>query len=78
MTPANEYDQHESPPGLRTFTGAGLDEVLPQIRAELGEDALIVARRDGVEGGVGGFFGRRTIEVDAAPARPPLPLPGPG
>lgn len=66
MSPAPDQ-QH---PDIRTYTGPGLEELLPRIRAELGEDAVILARRDGIEGGVGGFFGRRTVEVDAAPARP--------
>ena len=46
-----------------------LDEVLPQIRAELGDDAIILRRREGIVGGIGGFFGRRCVEVDASPAR---------
>jgi flagellar biosynthesis GTPase FlhF len=45
-----------------------LDELLAQIRAELGPDAVIVARREDTEGGVGGFFARRMIELDARPA----------
>ena len=49
----------------KTYRGRTLDEVLPQIRAELGEDAVILRRREGVVGGIGGFFGRRCVEVDA-------------
>ncbi len=62
----------DHPPGTQTFTGASLDEVLPQIRAQLGADAVILDRRDGVEGGLGGFFGKRSVQVDACPARPTL------
>ncbi len=62
----------DHPPGTQTFSGASLDEVLPQIRAQLGADAVVLERRDGVEGGVGGFFGKRSVEVDACPARPTL------
>lgn len=54
--------------GVRTFTGADLHELLPQIKAQLGEDAIILARRDGTTGGLGGFFARRTVEVDAIAA----------
>src|SRR5687767_389428 len=49
----------------KTYRGPSLEELLPQIRAELGPDAVITRRRDGVVGGVGGFFGRRCVEVEA-------------
>jgi flagellar biosynthesis protein FlhF len=49
----------------RIFRGATLEELLPQIRAELGPDALVTRRREGVVGGIGGFFGRRCLEVEA-------------
>jgi len=50
---------------MRTFRGRELDELLQRIRAELGPDAVIVAQREDAEGGVGGFFAKRVIEVDA-------------
>ncbi|MCW3016188.1 MAG: hypothetical protein JWO02_3280, partial [Solirubrobacterales bacterium] len=53
---------------VRTFSGASLEDLLPQIRATLGPDAMILGRREGVQGGVGGFFGRRSIVVDACAA----------
>lgn len=59
------------------FTGTSIDEVLRQIRAELGEDAMILQTRRVVKGGIGGFFGREMIEVtatsgeDAEPAEAP-------
>src|SRR3954449_450305 len=49
----------------KTYRRKALDEVLPQIRAELGDDAIILRRREGIVGGIGGFFGRRCVEVDA-------------
>jgi len=52
----------------KTYRGRSLDELLVEIRAELGPDAVIVARREETEGGVGGFFARRVIELDARPA----------
>ena len=55
---------------VKTFRGRSLEEVLPQIRAELGPDAIVLRRREGLAGGVGGFFQRPYVEVDArAPAR---------
>ncbi|MEA2383120.1 MAG: hypothetical protein QOH72_3091 [Solirubrobacteraceae bacterium] len=52
-------------PGVKTFRGESLEEVLPQIREELGADAVILRQRDGLKGGVGGFFQKRCVEVDA-------------
>src|SRR3954468_23281302 len=52
----------------KTFRGRSLEEVLPQIRADLGADAIVVRRREGLAGGVGGFFQRSYVEVDARPA----------
>jgi flagellar biosynthesis GTPase FlhF len=49
----------------KTFRGRSLEEVLPQIKAEFGPDAEIVRQREGLMGGVGGFFQRPCIEVDA-------------
>src|SRR4051812_36910633 len=50
---------------VKTFRGRSLEEVLPQIREELGPDAIVVRRREGLGGGVGGFFQRPYVEVDA-------------
>src|SRR5215207_7173504 len=52
----------------KTFRGRSLEEVLPQIRADLGADAIVVRRREGLAGGVGGFFQRSYVEVEARPA----------
>jgi flagellar biosynthesis GTPase FlhF len=51
-----------------TYRGRSLDEVLPQVRDELGDDAVIEAHRDGRVGGFAGFFQRTMVEVDARPA----------
>src|SRR2546423_6361852 len=53
---------------IKTYRGRTLEEVLPKIKAELGPEAVIVRQRDGLTGGVGGFFQRQCIEVDARPA----------
>jgi flagellar biosynthesis protein FlhF len=58
---------------LKTYRGRSLEEVLPQIKAEMGPDALVVAQRDAHEGGVGGFFARRMIEVDVQVGDPMHP-----
>lgn len=54
----------------KTYRGRTLEEVLPKIKAELGPDAEIVRQRSGLTGGVGGFFQRQCVEVEARPAEP--------
>jgi flagellar biosynthesis protein FlhF len=56
-----------SEPEIKTYRGNSLEELLPKIRDELGPDALIVRQREGIVGGVGGFFGKKCVEVDVAP-----------
>jgi hypothetical protein len=51
--------------GVTTFRGRTLEELLPQIREQLGPDAVVVRQRDGLMGGIGGFFQQRFVEVDA-------------
>lgn len=62
---------------VRTYRGASLSEIAPRIRAELGESAMILRQREGVTGGIGGFFARRMVEVDVAvldvPGQPVAP-----
>jgi flagellar biosynthesis GTPase FlhF len=56
----------------KTFRGSSLEEVLPKIKADLGPDAEIVRQREGLTGGVGGFFQRACIEVEARPGEPAM------
>jgi flagellar biosynthesis GTPase FlhF len=59
----------------KTFRGRTLEEVLPQIKADLGPDAEIVRQREGLTGGVGGFFQRACVEIDARPpGGPEMPI----
>src|SRR4051794_37373628 len=50
---------------VKTFRGRSLEEILPQIRSELGPDAIVLRRREGLAGGVGGFFQKTYVEVEA-------------
>jgi flagellar biosynthesis GTPase FlhF len=50
---------------VRTYRGRTLQELIPQIRAELGPGAIILREREGLTGGVGGFFAQRCVEIDA-------------
>lgn len=54
----------------RTFRGETIEELLPQIRSELGDDAVVLSRREGLTGGVGGFFQKRCVEVEARAGAP--------
>jgi flagellar biosynthesis GTPase FlhF len=55
---------------VKTFRGKTLEELLPQIREELGPNAVVLGQRQVVEGGVGGFFGTRVVQVTAADRMP--------
>src|SRR3954471_12885964 len=76
MDPTDATDQAgPDAPDVKTFRGRSLEEVLPRIRAELGPDAIVLRRREGLGGGVGGFFQRPYVEVDArAPLADERPL----
>ncbi len=54
--------------GVRTYRGRTIEELIPRIRAELGPDAIILREREGLTGGIGGFFAQRCVEIDARPA----------
>ena len=73
---------------VRTYHGRTVEDLIPKIQEELGSDAIIVHRREGLTGGVAGFFQRPYVEIDAIPGGPridvydeeppaprPLPLP---
>src|SRR5579884_722636 len=62
----NGHDRELS--GVRTYRGRKLEDLIPQIRAELGPDAIILRQREGLMGGVGGFFAQKCVEVDAQAA----------
>jgi flagellar biosynthesis GTPase FlhF len=55
-----------------TYRGSDLDELLPKIREELGPDAIVIRQREGLGGGVAGFFQKRCVEVVARRATPGL------
>jgi flagellar biosynthesis protein FlhF len=55
---------------IKTYRGASIEELLPQIRAELGPEAVVLSRREGLVGGFAGFFQKRCIEVDARAGGP--------
>ncbi len=50
---------------MSIYRGRTVDELIPQIQQELGSDAIIVRRREGLTGGVLGFFQRPYVEIEA-------------
>jgi flagellar biosynthesis GTPase FlhF len=54
----------------RLYRGRSIDELIPRIEAELGVDAIVVRRKRGLEGGLGGFFQRPYVEIEAKAGGP--------
>jgi hypothetical protein len=74
----------------RVFRGRSVEELIPKIERDLGADAIVVRRREGLTGGVLGFFQHPWVEIEAIPGTagvdlydepesvaPPLPDPAP-
>src|SRR5205807_6283870 len=55
----------------KTYRGRTLEELLPKIREEVGPNAVITHQREGLVGGIGGFFARRCVEVEVSQAPAP-------
>jgi len=49
----------------KTYRATTLTDALAQVRAELGPDAVVVRRREGLHGGVAGFFQKSVVEIEA-------------
>ncbi len=56
--------------GTRTYRGRTVEEIVPRIQRELGDEAIIVRRREGLTGGVLGFFQHPFVEIEAMPGSP--------
>lgn len=54
----------------RVYRGRTVEELIPRIQRELGGDAIILRRRDGLTGGVLGFFQHAWVEIEAVPGAP--------
>ena len=59
---------------VRTYHGRTVEDLIPKIQDDLGSDAIIVHRREGLTGGVAGFFQRPYVEIDAIPGGPRIDL----
>ncbi len=58
----------------RIYRGASVEELIPRIQAELGGDAIVVHQNSGLTGGVGGFFQRPFVEIEARRGHPGVDL----
>ena len=61
-------DPQGSVPGYfapRIYRGRSVDELIPTIVAELGEDAVVVRHQRGLTGGFAGFFQKSFVEIEA-------------
>lgn len=67
-----ESSTPEAGGSVRTYHGRTIEELLPRIQEELGADAIIVRQREGLTGGVAGFFQRPFVELDATAGEPRL------
>jgi flagellar biosynthesis GTPase FlhF len=54
----------------RIYRGRTVEELIPKIQAELGEDAVVVRRHKGLTGGFAGFFQRPFVEIEARGGTP--------
>ncbi|MGZ4327964.1 MAG: hypothetical protein ACXVXL_07995 [Solirubrobacteraceae bacterium] len=70
QTPSQTNGHSNELRGVRTYRGRKLEDLIPQIREELGPDAIILRQREGLTGGVGGFFAQKCVEVDVQAAQP--------
>jgi flagellar biosynthesis protein FlhF len=62
------------PGSVHTYRGRTVEELLPKIQDELGASAIIVRRREGLTGGIAGFFQRRFVELEATEGAPQIDL----
>ena len=66
---SHDRSSHGSGPGdfaPRIYRGRTVDELIPTIVAELGEDAVVIRHHRGLTGGFAGFFQRPFVEIEAS------------
>lgn len=56
--------------GARVYRGRSVEELIPRIERDLGADAIILRRREGLAGGILGFFQHQYVEIEAMPGAP--------
>ena len=75
------FGRHRERPGgapgdfaPRIYRGRSVDELIPRIVAELGEDAVVIRHHRGLTGGFAGFFQRPFVEIEARRGAPGIDL----
>ncbi len=63
-------EQSPSASTTRVYRGRTVEEIIPRIQDELGNDAIVVRQNKGLTGGVGGFFQRPFVEIEARHGEP--------
>jgi flagellar biosynthesis GTPase FlhF len=69
--------RHGSAPGdfaPRIYRGRSVEELIPRIVSELGEDAVVIRHHRGLTGGFAGFFQRPFVEIEARRGAPGIDL----
>jgi flagellar biosynthesis GTPase FlhF len=54
----------------RIYRGRSVEELIPKIVSELGEDAVVIRHHRGLTGGFAGFFQRSFVEIEARRGAP--------
>ena len=54
----------------RIYRGRSIEELIPRIVSELGEDAVVIRHHRGLTGGFAGFFQRPLVEIEARRGAP--------
>jgi flagellar biosynthesis protein FlhF len=70
--PTNGHSKRED--GVRTYRGRKLEDLIPKIKEDLGPDAIILREREGLMGGINGFFAQRFVEIEARSGTPRIDL----
>jgi flagellar biosynthesis GTPase FlhF len=70
--PTNGHSKRSD--GVRTYRGRKLEDLIPRIKEELGPDAIILREREGLMGGINGFFAQRFVEIEARAGSPRIDL----
>jgi flagellar biosynthesis GTPase FlhF len=78
---ARQHFGHRDRPGgapgdfaPRIYRGRSVEELIPRIVAELGEDAVVIRHHRGLTGGFAGFFQRPFVEIEARRGAPGIDL----
>ena len=70
--PTNGHSKRDD--GVRTYRGKTLEDLIPRIKEELGPEAIILREREGLMGGINGFFAQRFVEIEARAGAPRIDL----